>query len=151
VAVSTLAARPHTALFLARVTDREGVRSVTFTGITTDVPVSDLAAARTFYRAALGRVEDLTPRTDTLEWILHDRPQVAVRIVAQPSGAGSARVGIGVDDLSAERERLETTLDTVPEISAVPGVIALLELRDGDGNALVFWQDLLPRAPEPAR
>jgi hypothetical protein len=127
------------------------VTSVTFTGITTDIPVSDLDAARGFYRAALGRVEDLTPGVATLEWILHDRPQVALRVVAQPSGAGSARVGIGVGDLSAERERLLEALETVPAISVVPSVIALLELHDADGNALVFWQDLLPRGADVAQ
>lgn len=124
--------------------------SVTFTGITTDVRVSDLDAARGFYSAALGRVEDLTQGVDTLEWILHDRPQVALRVVAQRSGVGSARVGIGVGDLSAERERLLEALDTVPEISVVPSVIAVLELHDGDGNALVFWQDLLSRSADVA-
>lgn len=124
---------------------------MTFTGITTDVPVSDLDAARGFYRAALGRVEDLTPGVDTLEWILHDRPQVALRVVARRSGAGWARVGIGVSDLSAERERLLQALDKVPEISVVPSVIAVLELHDGDGNALVFWQDLLARSADVAQ
>ena len=119
---------------------------MTFTGITTDVSVSDLDAARAFYSAALGRVEDLTPEMDALEWVLHDRPQIALRIVAQRSGAGSARVGIGVDDLGAERERLLKALEMVPEISVIPSVIALLELHDGDGNALVFWQDLLSRS-----
>jgi catechol 2,3-dioxygenase-like lactoylglutathione lyase family enzyme len=120
---------------------------VAFTGITTDVPVSDLDAARTFYSSVLGRAEDLTQGENGLEWILHDRPQVALRLIMQQSGAGSARVGIGVDDLAAERERLKSALDEVPEISVVPGVIALLELVDDDGNALVFWQDLLPRTP----
>jgi catechol 2,3-dioxygenase-like lactoylglutathione lyase family enzyme len=117
---------------------------VVFTGITTDIAVSDLQAARAFYRRALGD-EDLVPDAHTLEWILHERPQVALRILAGGSGAGEARVGIGVDDLEAERSRLERGLDTVPEISVVPGVIALLQLQDPDGNALVFWQDLLPR------
>lgn len=125
---------------------REDVTIVVFTGITADVPVSDLDAARTFYRSVLGRAEDLTQGDNGLEWILHDRPQVALRLIMQQSGAGSARVGIGVDDLAAERERLESAeLDEVPEISVIPGVIALLELIDDDGNALVFWQDLLPR------
>lgn len=118
---------------------------MTFTGITTDVPVSDLDAARTFYSLALGRAADLIQQDDGLEWILHDRPQVALRIVTQRLGAGSARVGIGVDDLTAERERLDAVVDALPETLVIPGVIALLELRDDDGNTLVFWQDLLPQ------
>lgn len=118
--------------------------TVAIIGITTDVPVSSMASARAFYSRALGRGEDLVQGKDTLEWILHDRPQIALRIVTQRSGAGSARVGIGVDDLDAERERLDKALEAVPEVSVIPGVIALLELHDGDGNGLVFWQDLLP-------
>lgn len=121
------------------------VTKVALTGITTDVYVSNLEAARVFYTWALGRGEDLTQGTDGLEWILHDRPQIALRIVAHQSAAGSARVGIGVEDLNAERERLHAARDTVPAISVIPGVIALLELPDDDGNSLVFWQDLLPR------
>lgn len=120
-----------------------------FTGITTDIAVSDLEAARAFYRRALGWDEDLVQGAHTLEWFLHDRPQVALRLLAGGSGAGSARVGIGVDDLEAERSRLERAFDTVPEISVVPGVIALLQLQDPDGNLVVFWQDLLRRSNTP--
>ena len=86
-----------------------------------------------------------------MEWILHDRPQVALRVVERGSGVGLARVGIGVGDLSAERERLLEALDKVSEISVVPSVIAVLELHDDDGNALVLWQDLLPRRADVPR
>src|SRR5215210_3417425 len=109
--------------------------------MTADVPVTNIAAARRFYSRALGRAPDLTQAESGLEWILHDQPQVALRIVSQSVGVGSARVGIGVDDLRSERERLVTALKVVPEVVVIPGVIALVELQDDDENTLVFWED----------
>lgn len=117
---------------------------MTFTGLTTDVPVTSTDLVQDFYRLALGRDEDLTPTPGMLEWILHTSPQVSLRVVEDASAAGGARVGIGVDDLEAERARLASSLADVPEVDVIPGVIALLEIQDPDGNRLVFWQDLLP-------
>jgi len=39
------------------------------------------------------------PDPDSSEWILYQQPQVALRVVRRPVGIGTARVGIGVDDL----------------------------------------------------
>jgi hypothetical protein len=114
------------------------------TGITTDVPVSSLESAERFYSAALGRSADLAPSSGVLEWILHNPPQIALRLVHGPERAGSARIGIGVDDLEAERDRLCQRSVATPEIGVIPDVIALLELQDDDGNQLVFWENLLP-------
>ena len=114
-----------------------------FAGLTTDIFVASIDDAREFYRLALGRDEDLMPGPDTLEWILHPSPQIALRVVQDRSAAGGSRVGIGVDDIDRERERLSRALDEVPDVDVVPGVIALLEIGDQDGNSLVFWQDLL--------
>ncbi len=116
---------------------------MTFTGLTADVPVVSTDMVQDFYRLALGRDEDLTPIPGMLEWILHANPQISLRVVEEPSAAGGARVGIGVDDLDAERARLAESLEDVPEIDVIPGVIALLEIRDPYGNLLVFWQDLI--------
>ncbi len=121
---------------------------MTFTGLTTDVAVTSTKAVRDFYRIALGRDEDLAPEAEMLEWILHAVPQVSLRVVEDASAAGGARVGIGVDDLAAERARLAGSLPDVPEVDIVPGVIALLEITDPDGNRLVFWEDLLTAYPD---
>ena len=116
-----------------------------FRGLTVDVPVSGVDGARSFYEWLFGRPADLMPAPETLEWILNAAPQIALRVVADPALAGSAQIGIGVDDLRAQRAVLARDR-SVPDIRTVPGVIALLELADGDGNRVVYWQDLLDRA-----
>jgi catechol 2,3-dioxygenase-like lactoylglutathione lyase family enzyme len=124
---------------------------VDIVGITTDVPVSALPIAVPFYTALLGRPADLTPDDRTAEWILNRRPEIAFRLVearpGQPGEAspGTVRVGFGVPDADAERRRLTGSFAELPEVRYRPGVIALLELRDPDGNRVVVWQDLLPR------
>jgi hypothetical protein len=123
---------------------REDV-AVDFQGLTVDVPVSSIDEAEAFYEWLMGRPADLTPAPATLEWILNAAPQIAVRVVADRTSAGTAQIGIGVADLRAQRALLERDRP-VPDIRTVPGVIALLELADGDGNRLVYWQDLLDRA-----
>jgi hypothetical protein len=112
-------------------------------GLTVDVPVRSLAEAGPFYELCLDRPADLMPRPGILEWILHEPPQIALRLVEDPERAGSARVGFGVVDVNVERGRLTRELRGLPEVRAIPGVIALLELRDGDGNGLTLWQDLM--------
>jgi hypothetical protein len=118
---------------------------VQFRGLTVDVPVSSTDEARPFYEWLLGRTADLTPAPETLEWILNAAPQIALRVVADQALAGSAQIGIGVADLREQRALLERDR-SVPGIRTVPGVIALLELADGDGNKVVYWEDLLDRA-----
>ncbi len=120
-------------------------------GITTDLPVSALPAAVPFYTAVLGRPADLTPDDRTAEWILHRDPEIALRLIESRAdrpdepAPGTVRVGIGVPDANVERDRLLTELPDVPPVRTRPGVIALLELRDPDGNRLVLWHDLLVR------
>jgi hypothetical protein len=53
------------------------------TGVTSDIPVRNLAESRSFYATVLGRDPDLTPNDRTLEWILHRDPEIAVRLTAQ--------------------------------------------------------------------
>lgn len=123
-------------------------------GVTTDVPVVDLARALPFYEMVLGRGPDLRPDGRTVEWILHRSPEIAVRITTpvDPHQAGTTvRLGLGVADVDAEHQRLRGTMPDLPTVRRKPGVIALLELHDPDGNLVVLWQDLLttgsPRAP----
>jgi predicted enzyme related to lactoylglutathione lyase len=121
-------------------------------GVTTDVPVADLSRALPFYQTVLGRGPDLRPDDRTLEWILHRAPEIAVRLTTRPDGhAGhtAVRLGLGVADLDAEYERLRGGMADVPPTRRKPGVIALLELRDPDGNLVVLWQDLLTTSSAP--
>ncbi|MEN3362158.1 MAG: hypothetical protein V7637_6140 [Mycobacteriales bacterium] len=121
-------------------------------GITTDLPVSALPAAIPFYTAVIGRPADLAPDDRTAEWILHRDPEIALRLIESRADRpdeptpGTVRVGIGVPDADTERDRLLGQLPEVPAVVTRPGVIALLELRDPDGNRVVLWHDLLARA-----
>lgn len=54
------------------------------------------------------------------------------------------RLVLGRDeDLTPVAGMLEWILHPSPQVAVVPGVIALLEIEDPDGNHIVFWQDLL--------
>lgn len=119
------------------------------TGLTVDVPAVDPAVTETFYTAVLGRGPDLRPPGVTAEWrIIPGQPEVTLRIAAAPDDrVGGQRIGLGVADLEAERDRLRAVFPSVPDIVSRPGVIALLELTDPDGNRVVLWQDLLIRRP----
>lgn len=114
------------------------------TGITTDVPVADLTAARSFYETLFGRAADVLAGVDTMEWILRRDPEVALRLVVSRE-VSAVRVGLGVADVEAERSRLLLTWPGLPAVQARRGVIATLDLEDLDGNRVVVWQDLLPR------
>jgi hypothetical protein len=117
-----------------------------FRGVTVDVRVSDLERAQVFYEWWHGRPADLRPDPRVLEWILHREPQVAFRVIHSADRVGMASVGVGVADLDRERSRLQESGRPVPEITRIPGVIALLELEDDDGNEVVLWQDLMVTA-----
>jgi catechol 2,3-dioxygenase-like lactoylglutathione lyase family enzyme len=122
-------------------------------GVTVDLPVSELTGSLPFYRAVLGRNPDLRPDDRTMEWILRRDPEIAVRVVARTAGQPAGvpvRLGLGVADLDAERDRLQSLVPDLPAVQSKPGVIALLELHDPDGNLVVIWQDLLDRGTEKA-
>jgi predicted enzyme related to lactoylglutathione lyase len=114
-----------------------------FAGAAVDVAVSELERAEGFYAVLLGRPCDLRPRPDQREWRLHPEPEVVLRLTVSPDSAGHSMAAIGVRDLAAERERLVVDWPDVPEIVEKPGVIAIVRLRDPDGNAVTLWQDLL--------
>jgi catechol 2,3-dioxygenase-like lactoylglutathione lyase family enzyme len=114
-------------------------------GLTVDLPVRSLDAARHFYDAVMARPPDLNP-AGTAEWILRRDPEVALRVVETDVAVlCSGRLGLGVADVDAEHARLRPLLDRVPDVRRKPGVIATLELTDPSGNRIVLWQDLLPR------
>jgi hypothetical protein len=126
--------------------DAEDNGPVDVVGVTTDVPVVDLGRALPFYRTVLGRGPDLRPDDRTLEWILHHTPEIAVRVIARADwheAGAPVRLGLGVANVDAEHDRLRDAVPELPPVRRKPGVIALLELHDPDGNLVVLWQDLL--------
>ena len=115
-------------------------------GITTDLAVTDLDLAVAFYADILERAPDLRPDDRSAEWILHRRPEIALRLVAREgSPASGFRIGIGVADVARERARLSAVWGELPSVTTRPGVIAQLELRDPDHNLVALWQDLMHR------
>lgn len=114
-------------------------------GAVIDVAAADLDRAEEFYATLIGRGADLRPQPDQREWHLLRRPEIALRLTASAADAGHGSVSLGVADLAAERARLLTAWPGLAEPEVRPGIIALLRLRDPDGNAVMLWQDLMSR------
>jgi predicted enzyme related to lactoylglutathione lyase len=112
-------------------------------GAVIDVAATDLDRAEEFYATLIGRAADLSPRPDQREWHLLRQPEIDLRITASPADAGHGSVSLGVADLAAERARLLAAWPGLGEPEVKPGIIALLRLRDPDGNAVALWQDLM--------
>jgi hypothetical protein len=113
-----------------------------FAGAVLDLTVSDLDRAEAFYQVLIGRPPDLRARAGQREWRLHLDPEVALRLTNE-AGAGRGKLALGVIDLAAERSRLAQSWPDLPEATYKPNVIALLQMRDPDGNVVTLWQDLL--------
>ena len=126
--------------------DAEDNGPVDIVGVTTDVPVVDLGRRAAVLQQVLGRGPDLRPDDQTLEWGLRRTPEIAVRVIARADWhetRAPVRLGLGVADVDAAHERLRDAMPELPAVRRKPGVIALLELHDPDGNPVVVWQDLL--------
>jgi predicted enzyme related to lactoylglutathione lyase len=115
-------------------------------GVTTDVFVASVSSW-SFWEALLGRAADVRPDAQTAEWKLLHRPEVVVRVRVVPERAGTSRLGLGVSDLEAARAELAERVGPIPPPTVKPGVIAIAELRDPDGNVVALWQDLLGSRP----
>lgn len=121
------------------------VVNLDFAGAVLDVAVTDLHRAQTFYTILIGREPDLRPQPDQCEWLLHQDPEVGIRITAHSASAGHGKLALGVADLAAERSRLLMHWSDLPEPSTKPGVITLIRMCDPDSNDVTLWQDLLRR------
>jgi catechol 2,3-dioxygenase-like lactoylglutathione lyase family enzyme len=120
-----------------------------FAGAVLDLAVTNLDRSDAFYTALLGRPADLRPQADQREWRLHNSPEVAFRITAEPESAGHGKLALGVADLGAERARLVRHWADLPAITEKSGVIALLRFADPDNNKVTLWQDLLGSRRRP--
>jgi hypothetical protein len=108
-----------------------------------DLAVTNLDRSDAFYTVLLGRPADLEPQTDQREWRLHNSPEVAFRITAEPDSAGHGKLALGVADLGVERSRLVQHWADLPAITEKLGVIALLRFADPNSNKVTLWQDPL--------
>jgi len=105
--------------------------------------VSDLDAARTFYKDVLGFTETFVDEEE--RWASLDRGETEIA-VGEAADAGGEEEGpvatIDVDDVKAERERLAEAGVEVGTVLELHGAMRLLDVFDADGNRLQLAQEL---------
>ena len=109
--------------------------------IYTALLTADLAAAEGWYTKVLGRGPDHRPMDTLVQWELFDHG--GLMLSSSDEIAGKGVMFLYVDDLAAERRRLQSLGFALGE--DIPGEYSTLaQLRDPDGN-------LITLATPPAR
>jgi catechol 2,3-dioxygenase-like lactoylglutathione lyase family enzyme len=107
--------------------------------------VSDLDAARAFYRDVLGFSETFVDEDE--RWATLDRGVTEIA-VGESREAGAATEGeapvatVDVDDVKAERERLAAAGVEVGTVLELHGAMRLLDVFDPDGNRIQLAEEL---------
>lgn len=111
-------------------------------GAAVGLPVSDLAAAVTWYRQVLELAEpDLQPADGVVEFTVGSLwLQLGEELTAR-SGA-QVVVRFGVDDAGRERRRLEQLGVSVGPLEHVPDAVNYVDFRDPDGNVLSLYSEI---------
>jgi catechol 2,3-dioxygenase-like lactoylglutathione lyase family enzyme len=104
--------------------------------------VSDLGLARAFYTDVLGFTETFV--ADETAWVALDRDETEIALAeGQPQAEDEGGVAtIDVEDVMAERERLEQLGVRVGTVLELQGAMRLLDVYDPDGNRLQFAEDV---------
>jgi catechol 2,3-dioxygenase-like lactoylglutathione lyase family enzyme len=105
--------------------------------------VSDLDAARAFYRDVLGFTEMFVDEDEG--WVSLDRgeTEIAIGLAEDVGGDGEGQVAtIDVKDVKAERERLTAAGAEVGTVLELHGAMRLLDVFDPDGNRIQLTEDL---------
>ena len=107
-------------------------------------PVSDLDAARAFYRDQLGFTETFFDANE--RWATLDRGETEIAIGEAAEEGGADAEGqvatIDVEDVKGERERLERAGVEVGTVLELHGAMRLLDVFDPDGNRLQLTEDV---------
>lgn len=117
-------------------------------GLTCAINVTDLDAGIAWYRDVLGMT--LLYRMDEIAWAELQSPVARVNVgLAQresvPQGGG-ATLTFGVADIETARQRLDAAgVRQDGPVQEIPGMVRLLTFYDPDGNALMLYQDLMPK------
>ena len=105
--------------------------------------VSDLDAARAFYREVLGFTETFVDEDE--RWASLDRGATEIAI-GEADDAGADAEGqvatIDVEDVKAERERLAAAGVEVGTVLELTGAMRLLDVFDSDGNRIQLTEEL---------
>lgn len=133
--------------------DGAGSPAPTAYGMTLQLQVADIAAARDFYTALCGRPPGFEPHDDFLEWPVIPGQETWIQIVGTTDEPVPCRnrVRFGVRDIAAARERLLGLgfgLEPTP-IQTLPGIVSFLNFDDPWHNALGYYQDLVPSEQAP--
>ncbi|QXG74475.1 hypothetical protein KUM42_11235 [Modestobacter sp. L9-4] len=112
-------------------------------GMTFELQVGDLAAARAFYTALFGRPPELEPDEGLLEWAVVPGQETWLQVagVAAPQPL-RARLRFAVRDLPGTRDALLASGVEVSVAESVPGVVSWCDLDDPWGNRLGLYTDL---------
>ena len=104
--------------------------------------VSDLAAARVFYTEILGFAESFVDEDE--RWAALDRgaTEIALGEGEPEPGEEDVVATIDVEDVKAERERLERAQVEVGTVLELPGLMRLVDVFDPDGNRIQLSQEL---------
>lgn len=121
---------------------------VHYSGLTIQLPVTDVTAARMFYTTLFGRAPDFTPHDDFLEWQVVPNAEVWAQVTAaQRPPPATGRLRLRVTDIRASVERVERELDVrCDPLTSLPGVVAFTNFVDPWANPLGFYEDLVPSA-----
>jgi catechol 2,3-dioxygenase-like lactoylglutathione lyase family enzyme len=109
-------------------------------GLSLQIGVADMAAAREFYDRLFGREPDFAESADSQQY--ETSPGVWFRITTTIGPGRLRRVRFGVYDLAAARESLLADGLKVGPVQALPGVVAYCDFPDPWGNKLGLYEDL---------
>ena len=104
--------------------------------------VSNLGLARAFYTDVLGFTETFV--ADESAWVALDRGNTEIALAeGDPHSEDETGVAtIDVDDIKAERERLEEKGVRVGTVLELQGAMRLLDVYDLDGNRLQLTEEV---------
>jgi catechol 2,3-dioxygenase-like lactoylglutathione lyase family enzyme len=104
--------------------------------------VRNLDAARAFYKDVLGFAESFVDEDE--RWAALDRgaTEIAIGEGEPEPGEEGAVATIDVEDVKAERERLEGKQVEVGTVLELHGAMRLLDVFDPDGNRIQLAEDL---------
>lgn len=100
--------------------------------------VSDLDAARAFYREQLGFEETAVDFRERWAQLRHGRMEIALAEGGPEGGVAH----VDVDDVRAAAERLRAAGVSVGTVVELHGTMQLVDVYDPDGNRIQLAQDL---------
>jgi catechol 2,3-dioxygenase-like lactoylglutathione lyase family enzyme len=98
--------------------------------------VSDLQTARAFYRDLLGFTETFVDEKE--RWVTFDRgeTEIAIGEGGREEGEEGQVATVDVEDVKAERDRLDAAGVEVGTVLELHGAMRLLDVFDPDGNRI---------------